>query len=106
MPDIGITINCVFKKEHVPDIEWFNFTFKERARYACAAMPLTHISKIMIAHLSAAAIFWLKTFPPSKTDTGLYDTKVPVKCFLETVVDYKKVCGLQTGKYFQVHQED
>ena len=32
--DLGILINCASKKEHLPDIEKFNRTVKERVRSA------------------------------------------------------------------------
>ena len=59
----------------------------------------------MIDCLSASAIFWLKTFPPSKPGAGLSNTKLPGKFVLGTFVDYKKVYRLHTGLYVQVHQE-
>ena len=36
--DIGISLNCASKKEHVPDIERFNRTVKKRARSSQSAM--------------------------------------------------------------------
>ena len=60
----------------------------------------------MIFHLVATTIFWFNVFTPSKPGMGLSDTKSPGKLILGTIVDYKKVCRLQQGKYVQLHQED
>ena len=34
MSDLGIFLNCAYKKEHFPDIEQFNQTVKERVQSA------------------------------------------------------------------------
>ena len=57
MADLFISLNCVSKKEHVPEIEQFNQTVKERVRSAWAYMPFKQISKLMIVHIVATAIF-------------------------------------------------
>ena len=98
-------LNCASKKEHVPEIERFIRTVKERVRSAWATMTFKQISKFMIVHLVASAIFWLNVFLPSTTDTGLSDKKVTGQLILVITVDYKKVCCPQPGKYVQVHQE-
>ena len=36
--DIGISLNCVSNKEHVPNIEWFNWTVKQGIRSARESM--------------------------------------------------------------------
>ena len=60
----------------------------------------------MIFHLVVTAILWINDFPPSKPGAGLSNTKGPVIVFLGTVVYHKKVCHIELGKYYQVHQED
>ena len=61
------------------------------------------ISKLMIVHLVASAIFWINAFPPSTPGAGLSDTKGPRQLILGNTVDYKKVCRLQPGEYVQVY---
>ena len=51
MTALGINLNCASKKEHVPDIERYIRTVKERVRSAQANIPLKRISKLMILHL-------------------------------------------------------
>ena len=45
MADLGISFNCVSKKEYVPDIERFNHTIKDPIRYYQSAIPFRWISK-------------------------------------------------------------
>ena len=56
--------------------------------------------------MSPLLFFWLNGFFPSNPGAGLYNTRVPRQLVLGTVVYYKKVFHLQTGKYVQVHQKD
>ena len=60
----------------------------------------------MKVHLFAYAIFWLNEFPPSIPGAGLSDTEGPGQLTLGTTVDYKKVCRLHSGEYFQRRQGD
>ena len=106
MTALGINLNCVSKKKHVPTIERFIRTVKERVRSVRATMPFNRISKLMIVHLVASDIFWLNAFSPSTPVAGLSDTKGPVQFILGNIVDYKNVCRLQPGEYVQVYQED
>ena len=97
MNALGINLNCAHKKEHVPEIERFIWTVKERVRSARATMPFKWISNLMIVHLVASVVFWINTFPPSTPGAGLSDTKGPRQLILGNTVDYKKVCRLRPG---------
>ena len=91
------------KNEHVPEIERFIQTIKERIRSARSTMLFKRISKFMLVNLVASEFFWLNAFPPSTPGAGLSDTKGPGQIILENMVDYKKFCRLQPGEYVQVH---
>ena len=65
MISLGIKMNCESKREHVPEIESFIRTVKERVRFTRATMPFKIIPKFMIVYFVASAIFWLGEFPPS-----------------------------------------
>ena len=90
MTALGIKLKFASKKEHVPEIERFIRTIKERVRSARSTMPFKRISKIMIVHLVASAIFWLNEFPPSTPGAGLSDTKGPGQLILGNTVNYKR----------------
>ena len=87
MTDIYINLNCSSKKEHVPEIERFIRTVKERVRSARFTMPFKRISKLMIVYLVAYAIFWLNAFPPSTPGAGMSDTKFPGQLIIGNIVD-------------------
>ena len=106
MNALGINLNFASKKEHVPEIERFVRTVKERVRSARATMLFKQISKLIIRHLVVSAIFWINEFPLSIPGAGLSDTKGPGQLILVNTVNYKNVFRLQPGEYFQVHQED
>ena len=106
MTTLCINLNCASKKEHLPEIERFIRTVKERVKSARSTMLFKLISKLMIVHLVASAIFWLDAFPPSTPGSGLSDTKVPGQLILVNIVNYKKFCRLQPEEYIEVHQED
>ena len=64
--DLGIALNFLSKKEHVPKIERFNWNVKERVQYTLESMPSTWISKLMIVHIVATEIFfWMYFFHPN-----------------------------------------
>ena len=106
MTALVINLNFASKKEHVPEIERFIRNVKERVRSTRATMPFKRISKLMIVHLVASAIFWINAFPPSTPGAGLSDTKGTGQLIIGNTVDYKKVCRLHPEEYFQVYQED
>ena len=63
MADLGISLNFVSKKEHVPAIEWFNRIDKEHVRSDWAAILFKRIYKSTIIHFVATDIFCLNNFP-------------------------------------------
>ena len=90
MTALGINLNCASKKEHVPEIERFIRTVKERVRSARATMPFKQISNLMKVHIVASAIFWINAFPPSTPGTGLSEKKFPDNLSLEIWLTTKR----------------
>ena len=64
MTALGINLNCASKKEHVPEIERFIRTVKERVRSARSTMLFKRISKLMIVHLVASGIILYQCISP------------------------------------------
>ena len=91
MTTLGKNLNFASKKEHVPEIERFIQTAKERVRSAQATVPIKRYPSFMIVNLVASTIFGLNDFPPSTPGAGLSDTKGPGKIILGNTVDYKNV---------------
>ena len=90
MTYLSINLNFASKKEHVPEMERFIRTIKERVRSARSTMPLKRISKPMIVYPVASFIFCLSAFSPSTPGAGLSDTKGPGQLILVNTVDYKR----------------
>ena len=90
MVDLGIYLNFVCTKEHVPGIERLNWTIKEYVRSARAVKAFKQISKWMIIHLVTTSIFWLNDFTLLKPGAGMPNTKYPGQLVPEIFVDYKK----------------
>ena len=86
MANLGTSLGFKSDKEHIPEIERFNLTIKERVQSERSATPFKKKSILMIFHSVATAIFWLNDFTPSKPGTGLSNTKGPGKLFLGTVI--------------------
>lgn len=51
--------------DHVPDIERYIRTVKERARSTWHSMPFEFVPRVIVIHLIHNAVFWLNAFPPS-----------------------------------------
>ena len=103
MISLGLNLNRASKKEHVPEIDRFIQTAKERVISAQATMPLKQIYNLMIVHIFASDIFCINEFTLSTPCAGLSDTKGLGKVVPGSIVNYKKVCRLHPGEYVQAH---
>ena len=59
----GVTFNIVSRDEHVPEIERFIRTVKERCRCYFGSMPFKKIPHRMCIELVSTVIFYLNAFP-------------------------------------------
>ena len=87
MSALGINLNFASKKEHVPEIDRFIRTVKERVRSAQSTIPFKRISKLVIVHLVDSAIFCLNEFNLSTLGVVLSDTKGPGQLILGNTVN-------------------
>ena len=69
-------------------------------------MPIKRGSNLMILYFFASNIIWINAFTPSTPGALLSDTKVTGQLVTGTVINYKRIFRLQSGKYVQVNQED
>jgi hypothetical protein len=60
---LGISLNIASHGEHVPDIERYIRTLKERVRSTYNTLPFKHIPNVMLVEMVRAGIFWLNNFP-------------------------------------------
>ena len=64
MSDLKVTLNTVANAEHVPDVERYIRTLKERTRCVYNTLPFTRLPKRMVIEMVYASAFWLNSIPP------------------------------------------
>jgi hypothetical protein len=74
LQEMGITLNVVSAGEHVPEIERYIRTVKERTRCVYNTVPFKRMPLTMVVEMVRASVFWLNMFPA--TD-GVSDTLSP-----------------------------
>jgi hypothetical protein len=98
----GITLNVVAADEHVPEIERYIRTIKERARSVINMLPFERYPARMIIELIYYCVFWLNSFPAVG---GISDTLSPRAIILGSTIDYATHCKLEFGTYVQTHEK-
>jgi hypothetical protein len=102
LADMGAILNCVSADEHVPEIERFNRTIKDRVRAIYNTLPFDYIPPIFTVEMVYASVFWRNMFV---LPGGVSDTQSPAELILNRLVDYNKHCRLEFGQYVQTHEE-
>jgi hypothetical protein len=92
LPQIGF--NFCAQNEHVPDIERFIRTVKDRVRSAYNMIPFRCIPKLFIIHAVGNAVFWLNTFPHND---GVSNTLSPRYLLTGRHLDYNKHVRTEFG---------
>ena len=100
--DLGIVLNTVSNDEHVPKIERYIRTVKERIQCVYNTLPFCKMPPRLVIKIVYASMFWLNVFPP--TD-GVSLTLSPHAMIVGVQLDYNKHCHLEFGTYVQVHEE-
>ena len=93
---MGISLNVASRNEHVPEVERYIRTVKERVRAIACTLPFQMYPPRLIAEMVYSAVFWLNTFPHKD---GIHATISP-----RTLITNKH-CKLSFGTYVQVHEE-
>jgi hypothetical protein len=97
-----IQFNLCAQDEHVPEIERFIRTVKDRTRSGYNSLPFERIPRLMLIRLVGNAVFWLNAFP--HTD-GVPNTLSPRYLLTGKHLDYRKHVRLEFGSYVQTHEE-
>jgi len=103
LADLGITLNVTSRNEHVPEVERYIRTSKERVRAIASALPLNKYPPRLIAEMLYNVIFWLNTFPHKD---GVHATISPRTLIMGLAIDYHKHCKLAFRTHVQVHEGD
>ena len=98
----AISFNLCAQDEHIPGIERYIRTVKDRARSGYNALPFQHLPRIMVSRLIGNAVFWLNAFPHPD---GVSDTLSPRYLLTGKHLDYNKHVRLEFGAYAQTHEE-
>lgn len=95
-------MNVVSRGEHVPEVERYIRTVKERVRGTYGILPFTSIPTRMIIELVYNSVFWLNAFP---FEDGISSTLSPRVLVTGKPVDCAKHCRIEFGRYAQIHEE-
>jgi hypothetical protein len=102
MASLQITINTASNDEHVPDIERFICTLKERTRCIYNALPFKKMPDRLVIEMVCASNFWLNSFP---TAAGISDVLSPRAIVTGASIDFLRHCQLEYGAYVQTHED-
>ena len=98
---MGIILNITSRDEHVPEIECYIRTVKERVWAIVNTLPFKQYPNRLIVETVYNATFWLNCFPHKD---GIHPTYSPRTIVTGSTIDYNKHCTLQFGTYIQVHE--
>jgi hypothetical protein len=102
-PVIGhIQFNFCAQNEHVPEIECFIRTVKDRARSGYNSLPFKRIPRLILIRLVSNAVFWLNAFPHRD---GASSTLSPRYLLTGKHLDYVKHVRAEFSAYVQTHEE-
>ncbi len=99
---LGITLNVASNAEHVPEVERYIRTVKERTRCLYNSVPFKSFPRMMIAEMVYCSIFWLNSLPVAD---GISDRLSPRYILVGSTLDFNRHCRLEFGTYVQVHED-
>jgi hypothetical protein len=100
--NLGAIVNVVSRDEHVPEIERYNRTIKDRVRSQYTVMPFKMVPPIVIIELVYAQVFWRNMFALTG---GVSTTQSPAELILNQKIDFNAHCRVEFGQYVQTHEE-
>ena len=100
--DIGVELNTAANDEHVPEVERYIRTLKDRTRSTYNTLPYKQIPALMMCEMVQLSVFWLNNFP---SEDGISTTHSPRYLVVGFTLDYASHCKIEFGSYAQVHQE-
>jgi len=98
----GVDINCCGADEHVPEVERYIRTVKDRARSGYNDLPYEYIPRAMLDRLIGNSVFWLNAFPPATPSVLEYS---PRYIMVGRHLDFNKHVRTEFGAYVQTHEQ-
>ena len=94
-------LNTCEADKHIPEIERFIRTVKNRVRSVYHSLPYKYIPCLLLVHLVKAAIFWLNAFPHRD---GISD-QLPRYIMTGHTLNFQRHARLELGACVQMHKE-
>jgi hypothetical protein len=98
----SVNFNLCTNDEHVPEIEQYIRTAKDRMRSGYNSLPFEWVPRMMVIRLVANSVFWLNAFPHPDS---MSDSLLPRFLITGQRIDYKKHVRLEFGAYVQTDEE-
>jgi hypothetical protein len=98
LADAQAQLNITAEDEHVPEVERYIHTIKERTQATYNTLPFKRIPGIMIMEMVHAGNFWLNMFP---AHDGVSASQSPHRIMTGQRGNYALHCGLQYGEYMR-----
>ena len=95
-------LNCCAADEHVPDIERYIRTVKDRMRSTYRMLPFKRVPRLVLIHLVKNAVFWLNALPASD---GVSSVHSPRYLLTGRELEYPLHVRLEFGEYVQTHEK-
>jgi len=89
LANMGISLNISSRNEHVPEVERYIRTIKERVRVIAVSLPFKKYPPRLIAEIVYNVIFWLNSF---LHNNGVHATISPRTLVTGLATDYHKLC--------------
>jgi len=102
LADMCISLNMVSRNEHVPEVQRYIRTIKERVRAIAVSLPFKKYPPRLIAELVYNVVFWLNSF---LHNDGIHPTSSPRTLITGLAIDYLKHCKIGFSTIVQVHEE-
>jgi hypothetical protein len=97
-----VGLNVCSNAKHVPKIEHFICTVKERAQRMYNLVPFSQFPILLIKEMVTVCVFWLNMFPPNN---GISPTLSPRAMMTGFTLDYAKHCRPEFGSYVLTHED-
>ena len=102
LADLHTLLEVTARDEHVPEVERYNRTIKERVRANHTMLPFQHIPPIFIIEMVYSSVFWRNMFA---LKGGVSKTQSPSEIVLNRKLNYNAHCKVEFGEYVQTHKE-
>lgn len=94
--------NYCAQNEHIPEIERFIQTVKDRTQSGCNSLPFRRIPRLMVIRMVSNALFWINAFPHKD---GVSSNLSPSFILTGKQLDFAKHVRAEFGAYVQTHEE-